>query len=194
MEIWQLAIQISDSLLAISDELAEKKKDAIENWLKGDFEVDELESFKVLSNGRFPDNNVLSLEANFTSKDYLKKAGPNLIFDIGKLISGQIELEEEEIKERKKAIELGYSRTIKNEFKITLPDGYKAQGLDALNMNVDNVFAAFISEAKQEGNILFINTSKIYKSQSISKNDWTQLVEMLETAYKFSQKKIILKK
>lgn len=176
------------------DELSERKKEAIEDWLKDDFEVEKFENYEVLSHGRFPDNNILSIETNFTAKGYLQKAGPNLIFSIGKLIAGQIALEEDEINDRNKPIELEYARTIKNEIQINLPEGYQVKGIDALNMNVDNSFAAFLSEASQEGNVLSLKTTKTYKKQYISKTDWKQLVEMLEAAYKFSQKKIILKK
>ena len=146
------------------EELSAKKRDAIEGWIKGDFELKELKDFEVTSYGRFPEDKSLAIETNFTAEGYLQKAGPNLIFNIGKLITGQIELTDEEIKERIKPVEIDYAHTIENSFTITLPEGYKAQGLETLNINVDNKHAAFIGTASQEGNILTVKTSKIYKS------------------------------
>ncbi len=177
-----------------AEELSERKQEILKDWLSGNFELEELNSFTVTSFGRFPEKNTLEAAFEFSSKGYLKKAGPNLIFEAGKLITGQVELTEKEINERKGAIDLSYARIIKNEISVILPEGYTAQGIEALNYNVDNPYAAFISEASQDGNTLLISTSKIYKKQHIEKENWKGMVDMLEAAYDFSQKKIILKK
>ncbi len=177
-----------------AEELSDRKQKFLTDWLKEDYELEELQSFTVTSFGRFPEANSLEAAFEFTSNGYLKKAGPNLVFEVGKLITGQVELDEEEINERQAPIDMEYARTISNTFSITLPEGYQASGLNGLNMNVDNPYAAFISTASQEGNILTIETSKIYKKDHFAKEHWPEMVKMLEAAYDFSQKKIILKK
>jgi hypothetical protein len=68
----------------------------------------------------------------------LSKAGRNYLFEAGKLIGGQIKLEPNELTERKSDIWLSYARTIQNNITIALPAGYTADGLQDLNMNVDN--------------------------------------------------------
>ncbi len=176
-------------------EVSERKKEIIENWLKDDYELEELQDFTVTAFGRTaPDDTALEADMAFTSKGYLKKAGPNLIFEVGKLITSQVELTEEEINERKNPVDQNYARTIDNSITIILPEGYQAKGLEGMNINIDNPSAAFISTVTQEGNTLIINTSKVYKKEHIEKADWESLVKMLEGAYDFSQKKIILKK
>lgn len=186
--------QWQEQLKNRKEELSKRKQEVLTDWLKDDYELEELKDFTVTSFGRFPESNTLEATIQFNSKGYLKKAGPNLIFEVGKLITGQVELDEDEIKERNTPIDMEYARTIKNTFSIVLSEGFKAQGLDGLNMNVDNPYAAFISTATQEDNILTIETSKIYKQEHFDKSHWPEMVKMLEAAYDFSQRKIILKK
>ena len=175
-------------------ELSTRKREIVENWLKDDYEIEELKDFEVTAFGRFPDDDILEAELAFSSKGYLQKAGPNLIFEVGKLITGQAELDEEEINERKNHFDRAYARTLENNIIVVLPEGYTAQGLDQLNVNVDNPYAAFISEVTQDGNTLTIKTVKTYKKEHVDLENWNSMVEMLEAAYAFSQKKLILKK
>jgi len=181
-----------EDMAEIKSELSEKKKENIKDWIRQDHDTEEIKEFKVLSNGRFGDD--LKAQIKYDAKDYIKKAGPNLIFDIGKMIGSQIELDEDDIKERTKDAQINFAKTIENNITLELPDGYKAEGIDNLNMSVENEFGAFISEAKMEGNKLKVSTMKIYKNQTVPAKEWSKMVEMLELAFKFSQQKIILKK
>ena len=124
----------------------------------------------------------------------LNKAGKNYLFEAGKLIGGQIKLEPNELTERKADIWLSYARTIQNNITIALPAGYTADGLQDLNINVDNESGSFISTAKLEGDKILINTTKVYKKNFDKKEELPNYVAFLEAAYKFSQSKIVLKK
>ena len=67
-------------------------------------------------------------------------------------------------------------------------------GLQDLNINVDNESGSFVSTAKLEGEKLPITTKKLYKKNFDRKELWSNYVAFLEPAYKFSQTKIVLKK
>ncbi len=181
-----------EDLAEIKSELSEQKKENIKDWIRQDFDTEEIKEFKVISNGRFGDD--LTAQLKYDAKDYIKKAGPNLIFDIGKMIGSQIELDEDDLKERTKDAQINYAKTIENNITLELPEGYKAEGIENLNMSVENEFGAFISKAKMEGNQLKVSTKKIYKNQTVPAKEWSKLTEMLELAFKFSQQKVILKK
>ncbi|MFK7774436.1 MAG: DUF3857 domain-containing protein [Saprospiraceae bacterium] len=181
-----------EDMAEIKSELSEQKKENIKDWIRQDFDTEEIKEFKVISNGRFGDD--LKAQIKYEAKDYIKKAGPNLIFDIGKMIGSQIELDEDDLKERTKDIQVNYAKTIENNINLELPEGYKAEGIENLNMSIENEFGSFISEAKMDGNQLKVNTKKIYKNQTVPAKDWPKMIEMLELAFKFSQQKIILKK
>ena len=175
-------------------EYEDQKFEYIKNWIEDEFKVKEINSFEVITFGNESYSTPLECTSNFTSDAYVKKAGPNLIFDMGMLISEQVQLDTEEIETRTKPIEMLSARTIKNIIAITIPEGMVAEGIDALNFSVDNEAAAFISSVTQEGNIIKINTEKIYKQEFLEKTKWPQLVEMLEAAFQFTQQKVVLKK
>jgi len=162
--------------------------------LKENFDPEKYEDFELIKDGRFGDTATLEFKEKFSLKKLLSKAGRNYLFEAGKLIGGQIKLEPNELTERKSDIWLSYARTIQNNITIALPAGYTADGLQDLNMNVDNECGSFISTAKQEGDKILINTTKIYKKNFDKKEAWPNYVAFLEGAYKFSQAKIVLKK
>lgn len=181
-----------EDLAEIKSELSEQKTKNIKDWIRQDYNTEEIIAFNVTSNGRFGDD--LKVEIKYEAKDYIKKAGPNLIFDIGKMIGSQVELDEEDLKDRTKDAHINFAKTIENNVSIELPKGYHAEGIEKLKMEVDNKFGSFKSEAKVVGNILKISTQKTYKNQTVPAKEWSKMIEMLELAFKFSQQKIILKK
>jgi len=86
------------------------------------------------------------------------------------------------------------ARTIENNIVINIPAGYTVEGLQELNMSVDNESGAFISTAKTEDGKLIISTRKLYKKNFDKKELWPNYVAFLEAGYKFSQAKVVLKK
>jgi hypothetical protein len=137
---------------------------------------------------------VLQFKEKFTLKKLVSRAGKNYIFEVGKLIGDQVKLEQSELAGRQVDIWLSHARTIENNISINIPAGYTVDGLQELNATIDNESGAFISSAKIENDQLLINTKKIYKKNFDKKETWSNYVAFLETAYKFSQSKIVLKK
>lgn len=176
------------------DEHIRERKELFEKMLKENFDPEKYDEFELVKDGRFGDTATLEFKEKFTLKKLISKAGKNYLFEAGKLIGGQIKLEPAELTERKSDIWLPYARTIQNNISIDLPAGYTADGLQDLNMNVDNESGSFISTAKLEGDKLLISTTKLYKKNFDKKESWPNYVAFLEAGYKFSQAKIVLKK
>ena len=61
-------------------------------------------------------------------------------------------------------------------------------------MNIDNDAATFAVQASVEGNQLKLLVKKLYKQANVKKENWPKLLQSLEAAFNFSQKKILLKK
>ncbi|MBK8953233.1 MAG: hypothetical protein IPM85_14165 [Chitinophagaceae bacterium] len=61
-------------------------------------------------------------------------------------------------------------------------------------MNLENEVGTFAVQASVEGNTLNILVKKHYKNGTVKKEDWSKLVAMLDAAFNFSQKKVLLKK
>lgn len=176
------------------DQHIRERKELFEKMLKENFDPEKYNEFELIKDGRFGDTATLEFKEKFTLKKLLSKAGKNYLFEAGKLIGGQIKLEPTELTERKSDIWLPYARTIQNNISIDLPAGYTADGLQDLNINVDNESGSFVSTAKLEGDKLLISTTKLYKKNFDKKEAWPNYVAFLEAGYKFSQAKIVLKK
>lgn len=176
------------------EEQEKERKDLFEKELKGDLEVDKYEDFQLVQDGRSGDSATLQYKEKFSVKKLISKAGKNYIFEAGKLIGGQIKLEPAEIAKRETDIWIPSARVIENNIQINIPAGYTVEGLQDLEMNVDNSSGSFSSTAVVTDNKLQIKTRKVYKNNFDKKEAWPNYVAFLEQAYKLSQAKIVLKK
>ncbi|MCW3093553.1 MAG: hypothetical protein JWP81_4622 [Ferruginibacter sp.] len=176
------------------EEQIKERKSLFEKELKANQEVDQYNDFELLQSGRYGDTAMLQYKERFVLKKLISKAGRNFIFEAGKLIGGQIKLEPAEMKERQTDIWIPSARTIENSITINIPSGYTVDGLQELNMNIDNNSGSFVSTAKVTDNILLITTKKIYKNNFDKKEAWPNYIAFLEPAYKLSQAKVVLKK
>jgi len=176
------------------EEHIKERKDIFEKSLKEDLDVDKYDDFELIQDGRFGDTAMLQFKEKFSLKKLLSKAGRNYIFEVGKLIGDQIKLEQSELSGRQVDIWIPHAKTIENDITVNIPAGYTIDGLQELNMNIDNESGAFISSAKLDNDKLLISTKKIYKKNFDKKEAWPNYVAFLEPAYKFSQLKIVLKK
>lgn len=158
-----------------------------------DFPVEDHE-FTIVNTGRYGIKQPLVLEEKFKIKDHLiKKAGPNYLIEIGKLIGGQVTLTEEE-KNRTNNVYMNFPRSFVNEIEFTIPTGYVVGKLDKLNIAIENETGGFISTASVEGDVLKIRTEKYYSNYFEQNTNWPKMVQFLEAAYQYTQEKIILKK
>ena len=176
------------------EEKERERQELFEKELKERYDVDKYNDFELIKDGRYGDTAWLQFKEKFTLKKLINKAGKNYILEIGKIIGDQIKLEPSEMAGRQTDIWMSYARTIENDMVLNIPTGYTVEGLEELNVNVDNESGAFISTAKVEENKLLITTKKLYKRSFDRKEAWPNYIAFLEPAYKFSQAKIVLKK
>ncbi|MBC7949733.1 MAG: DUF3857 domain-containing protein [Chitinophagaceae bacterium] len=176
------------------EEKAKERKELMEKDLKREFDLDKYGEFDLIDNGRYGDSAMLKYRETFWLKKLVSRAGRNYLFDAGKLIGGQIKLEQSELEKRETDIWLPNARTIDNTITLTIPAGYVVEGLQELNMSVDNESGSFVSTAVTEGDKLLITTRKVYKKSFDKKDQWPNYVAFLEAGYKFSQGKVVLKK
>ena len=137
---------------------------------------------------------MLKFKEKFSLKKLISKAGKNYIFEAGKLIGGQIKLEPHEMNARHTDIWIPSARVIENNILINIPAGYTVDGLQDLNMNIDNGSGSFVSTATATETTLMITTRKVYKNNFDKKETWPNYIAFLEPAYKLSQAKVVLKK
>jgi hypothetical protein len=136
-------------------------------------------------------------ELNYTNKyelgDMINRAGDNILVSVPGLIGQQLFVTPDERKREVDAY-MGFPRSLRNVINFTIPAGYKAVGVQNLNMNIDNEAGTFAVQASVEGSTVNILVKKLYKQPIVKKENWDKLVLMLDAAFNFSQKKILLKK
>jgi hypothetical protein len=175
------------------DQLDEYRRNRIRSELEDDFGQVELKEVTVLQAGRHHSSPELIFTWTFEAPDLVKKAGPNYLFEIGKLITSQILIEQED-RERTGDIYMEYARSYFHDISIQLPAGYTVEGLDELNELVDNPAGQFSVSARQEGGELLLSVRKIYKSATVAREDWSGMLAFLDAAHAFTQKKVLLRK
>ncbi len=184
-----------ERLVAYKEKMSKKRLERLEEYTQGeyDFKIEDFK-FEVESPARYSVKDSLIYNETFLIKDDLiKKAGPNFILEVGKLIGSQVAIEEKE-KSRTENIYMTYPRSFNNEININIPDGYTISGYDKLNQKTENETGGFVSEASLEGNMLKVKTYKYYKNNYEPNSNWGKMLEFLEVAYQFSQEKVLLKK
>jgi hypothetical protein len=180
---------------ALIDKFKEKQKEENKKSISAefDFEIDN-SNFKIKNTGRFGSKTPFEYQEDFEIKNHLvKKAGENIIIEIGKLITSQIAIDDKE-KTRKNNIYMPFPRSFNNEISFTIPTGYTVSGIEKLNKNVTNECGGFVSSAALNGDKLIIKTFKSYENYYDPNKNWEKIILFLDAAYQFTQEKILLKK
>ena len=188
-------IQYKKEFESLVNKIKEKNKEAYKKGLSSEFEF-EIEDPKltITNTGRFGDNTPFAYQEEFAIKNnLLKKAGTNYIVEIGKILTGQIEIDKKEL-ERKNNIYMPFPRRFENEIIFEIPKGYSISGIEKLNKNVVNSTGKFTSDASLKDNKLIIKIVKQYTNYYEPNSNWNKIISFLDAAYQFSQEKILLKK
>lgn len=181
-----------DAIIAKSKE---NQKKAFTNSIQEEYEIEVDDYTMELKNtGRFGKNEPMQYTESFKIKDhFIKKAGNNIIVELGKFLTSQIEISKKEI-DRTNNIYMTFPRQIEQEIQLEIPAGYTVSGLEKFNVKVENETGGFISIATQEGNKIIIKTTKYYSNYYEPNSNWKKMINFLEVAYQFTQEKILLKK
>lgn len=181
---------------ALSKKIRKTITEKLEKAVASQLEVSEVENYKyeILETGRYGKDSYFSYSESFDAPQTLiKKAGPNYIVEIGKLIGGQVDIEKKE-RNRKENIYMPYPRVYRNKIILEIPEGFSVSGLENLNTALENETGGFKSNATLEGNNLVIEVSKEYKNNFEPNTNWSKMVEFLDLAKQFTNEKILLKR
>lgn len=171
-----------------------KKLEYMKDEFRSDFDnITAYTEFTLNTDGRTWRKQELNYTNKFELSDMVKIAGNNLLVSVPGLTGEQLFINQDE-KKREIDANMSFPRSLRNIINFTIPEGYKAVGIQNLNTNIDNEVGTFAVQASVEGNTLNILVKKIYKQMTVKKENWPKLLEMTEAAFNFSQKKVLLKK
>jgi hypothetical protein len=190
-----------DILESYETKLRERKKEDktrkleyMKNVFEDDYDnITSYNEFTLNTDGRTWRKQELNYTNKFDLSDMVKVAGNNLLISVPSLIGDQLFVSQDQRKREVDAY-MGFPRALRNVINFTIPDGYKVVGVQNLNINIDNETGTFAVMASVEGNTLSILVKKVYKQMTVKKESWGKLLDVLDAAFNFSQKKILLKK
>ncbi|MCG2616827.1 DUF3857 domain-containing protein [Terrimonas sp. NA20] len=131
--------------------------------------------------------------SSFDMEGLVKKAGNNIILEIGKIQGTPMSIKPEQ---RKRDIDvyMSYPRSIEYHVKVQIPEGYAVEGVDGLNRNVRNETGYFTVQANLVGKTVEIKVSKHYFHGYEPAANWNKLVEFIDAANEWTNAKLLLKK
>jgi hypothetical protein len=182
-------------LKAAFDKERVKQKDAFIDEAKGWFDqpITDLTNYKVENLGVRHNNPDFVYSSKFNMGGVIKKAGNNLIIDIGKLQGTPLNISATQRK-RKLDIYMPFARSLQTQIILQIPDGYTVEGINELNKKVENETGYFITEATTDGKTITIKVKKSYNHAFEPMGNWDKLLAFIDAANDWSNAKILLKK
>lgn len=176
-------------------EARKQQKDAFVDEAKAWFgqDVTDLKNYKTDSLGIRHTSPDFVYSSSFNLNDLVKKAGNNIIVEIGK-IQGEPLLIKDEQRKRDLDVYMPFARSIEYEIDFTIPPGYTAEGVEALNKQVKNETGFFTAEANVAGNVINIKIRKHYLHNFEPASNWTKMIEFTDAANEWLNAKLLLKK
>ena len=184
-----------DRLLAARKEEFKKRKPLLmKRQLENDYSnVMSYDNFSLITDGRTFNKQELKYNESFVLGDMTRRAGRNYLVSVPALMGGQIQVKPED-RQRQFDVDVRYPHTLTWDINYAIPAGYTVKGLSDLNQKVENETGLFSCSAVVEGNLLKLSIKKVYKQALIRKEDFGKMLEFIDAAYNFSQRKILLKK
>jgi len=171
------------------------QKDYFKKEIKDQYDQDakELNSYKIDNIGLSIYSPVFEFSENFTMDNFVKKAGNNYIFDIGKLMGSYSGVDKKD-ETRTLDVYMPNARTLTYNFSVTIPEGYVVKGIDVLNKKVENDIASFVSTAKLSGNVVTVSVIRTYKNNFEPAANWPKLTSIINASADFTNQKLLLEK
>lgn len=185
----------ADAFLAgMGKSLVEVRKSFMEE-AKGQFDQEpaQISDYKVINPAIENSKPVFEYTSTVVLNNLVKKAGNSYIIDAGKLAGSFVQLNE---KDRKRTLDIymPVARSFKYTLNITIPQGYKATGVEELNAKKVNKTGSFTSAATVKGNVLNIMVTRVYNNNFEKAADWPLVAELVDAAFAFNNQKVLLEK
>ena len=149
--------------------------------------------YAVLQNGIIHQHPDMIYRVGYLMDGWVKKAGSDYLVDVGKFIGTQLVLKPKE-RNRTADIYMPSARSFGYDIQMDIPEGYIAEGIENLNMEVRNQCGEFIVVARQENNKVLFSINKAYFHEFEPVANWPSLLEMIDAANQWSSKTIMLRK
>jgi hypothetical protein len=184
---------LNERISQYRSEARKLKPKFMEDQLKEEFdEVIKYDRFRLVQDGRHMRKQELQYEEDFTLGDMVQYAGKSILIRLPGFLTNQLKLSGDD-RIRSYDAYLNTQRTFNYQVKFLVPPGYKVLGFAELNQKIENETGSFSSQAKLENGLVIIQATKVYKQNIVATDKWPLMLEWIDAAYNFSQKKILLR-
>ena len=176
-------------------EARKNQKDAFikeaKEWFNQD--VTELKDYKTDNLGVRHTAPDFIYSSSFNLGGLVKKAGNNMIVEIGK-IQGQPLVVKPEQRKRDIDIYMPFARSVEYNIELEVPQGYSAEGISALNKKVENETGYFTVVASSTDKLINIKVKKHYLHNYEPLKNWDKVTAFMDAANDWTNAKILFKK
>ncbi|MEO6720373.1 MAG: hypothetical protein ABIN67_08400 [Ferruginibacter sp.] len=181
------------SVKALNDKFNEQKPEYVRGQLQREYgQKIKYINFVIGSDGRTQKTAPLVFTEDFELPGMVRKAGKKYLVNIPGLVGGQLQIKKEE-RTRKHDINVSYARALSWDISFKIPDGYTADGVKELNINIDNEAGTYSCAAEEKDGNILLKINKVYKKANMPKDKWTEMLAFIDAAYSNSYKYILLK-
>lgn len=184
-----------DEVKSAFSDARKKQKDAFikeaKEWL--DQDITDLKEYKTDKLGIRHTAPDFEYSSTFNLNGLVKKAGNNIIIEVGKL-QGQPLVVKEEQRKRNIDVYMPFARNIEYNVELEIPDGYTAEGVAALNKKVENATGHFIVDASATEKLVTIKIRKSYLHNVEQAANWSKMLEFMDASSDWVNSKLLLKK
>jgi len=176
----------------------DKKKESIEEIMKTSIEGVKVSNLKVFNYDLNTDESEKDFiaEADLSYSSLLEKADNTVLFKVGAVIGPQEEMYQE--KPRQGAMDIDFAHNLDRTISITVPDGYVAKGLDAININItgggSDPTMGFVSSYTLNGNKLEIKIHEFYNKLNYPSAQYEQFRKVINASADFNKVTIVFEK
>lgn len=153
-----------------------------------------LDDYGIDCIGFRPDSTQFSLHTAYKIDGLVKRAGPDLVLSVGRLIPPQRKIEGAD---RQRTDDIAYSFTASNicfDIEVGLPEGYTVapESLQPLNTAVSNACGRFETKAEVDGRCLHLTVVKRYEHAREPVANWPDILQFVDAAAKFNAVQVVL--
>jgi hypothetical protein len=176
-------------------EARKKQKDAFTKDAKEWFEQDitDMKDYKVDNLGVRHTSPDFVYSSSFNLNGLVKKAGNNLIVEIGKLQGQPLSVKDEQ---RKRTLDVyaPFARSIGYLIELVIPDGYTVDGVQALNTKIENETGLFIVEASNTDKLVTVKIRKQYLHNYEPAANFDKMLAFIDASNNWVNTKLLFKK